>query len=404
MTLKLPRDLDRRLVALYRAWDHLERGRFRNAIIDFDLAESDEIPLLESRDAVLNELNALQRAAASVESQTLDLVRARLQASITYLHALRNDAVIPFREYVANTMGVEPSLIPETQILQSKSRLAALLRQYPGVRGGIPFSPEGFDLFRHEFQTQTGDNLKRQFEYFAEKWLPRLCRRIKAHLDPSSILVEFANEDAYWKNWISGNIAEGLPITVRINTHERHLWYQGAVEILVLHEYCGHAVQMALWQEDIRRDRISNFFGVLTVHFPDQFLLEGLAESVSYFLPDDRKRLERRSEIVRELHGHSLIVLNNVHILANNNGLRAARLYAKKHLPFVTDDTIERELRDRTSHPLFRSYQYVYAPAKEAFVTALRGLTPRQLWSLTGYLYQTPMTPSQVRKTLARYG
>jgi len=175
----------------------------------------------------------------------------------------------------------------------------------------------------------------------------------------------------------------------------------------VLHEYCGHAVQMALWQRAVRRREISGFFGILTVHFPDQFLLEGLAESVAHFLPDDQSkvektRLEKKSEVVRELHRYNLMVLNNVHILANDRGLDAARPYAKQRLLFTSEETIERELRDRTKHPLFRSYQYVYAPAKEAFLTALKQVSGEKQWSLVRKLYRTPMPPVQVREVFAR--
>jgi hypothetical protein len=216
--------------------------------------------------------------------------------------------------------------------------------------------------------------------------------------------VEFAREDAYWKNWISGNVAEGEPITLRINVHERHLWYQGAVEVLVLHEYCGHAVQMALWHDAVRHRQLASFLGVLTVHFPDQFLLEGLAEAMAYVLPDqpgrsrssdEDHRLEWRSEIVRELQTYNLLILNNVHIIANEDGIDNARIYARQRLPFTPDETIERELRDRTSHPLFRAYQYVYAPAKEAM---LQGLSrPEQdKWAILRRLYREPATPQQV--------
>jgi hypothetical protein len=403
MTPTLPADLDRDLVRFYRAWDRLERRSSLGSVIDFDLADADDVPVLENRDQVFAELTRLHTLVRDGVGPALDLVRARLTASLTYLGALRGDARLPLRDYVLNTMGVEPDLVPEARIRQSEARLTALLRDKVGESPGIPFSRKGFDPFRRAFQTGACENLKRQFEYFCEKWLPRLCGHIDAAFEASSIAVEFAEEDAYWKNWISGNIAEGQPITLRINVHERHVWYQGAVEILVLHEYCGHAVQMALWQRAVRQRQIASFFGILTVHFPDQFLLEGLAESVAYFLPDERRKLEKRSEVVRELHAYNLMVLNNVHILANDRGLDAARSYAKERLPFTTDDAIERELRDRTSHPLFRTYQYIYGPAKDAFVTALTRLTGAKAQVLLRELYRTPMTPVQVGETFARF-
>ena len=352
-----------------------------------------------------DELEQLTARAGEGSGPAAALVRGRLRASLAYLRALQDVDAIPFREYISDTMGIEPRLQPEVLIRSSERRLGSLLRDWSkhqlNLATPITFSRQGFAAFREESQTGTGENLKRQFEYFCGKWLNRLIDHIQARFDVSSIVVEFAEEDAYWKNWISGNVAEGEPITLRINIHERHVWYQGAVELLVLHEYCGHAVQMALWHEALRHGEIASFLGVLTVHFPDQFLLEGLAESVSYVLPSSNLKLERRSEILRELQRYNLLVLNNVHILANERGVDVARLYAKQRLPFTSEDAIERELRDRTRHPLFRTYQYVYAPAKEAFVSALTPLALQPRWQLLRHLYRTPMMPDQVQELLA---
>jgi hypothetical protein len=394
----LPPDLDKALVAVYRAWDRLERDEFGSSVLDFDLAESGDAPLLASRHAVLDELARLMQVVGHSKSPADGLVVARLQASTTYLKALLTDQRIAFGDYIRNTMCITPVMFPEARIHQAAKIVQVQLKN-------IPFSRKGLDAFRSGFETRTGETLKRQFEFFREKWLTQLLGHIDAKLDPSSIAVEFAEEDAYWKNWISGNVAEGEPIKLRINVHGRHVWYQGAVEILVIHEYCGHAVQMALWHDAVRKKRIASFFGVLTVHFPDQYLLEGLAEGLAYILPKTdaqarrHQQLEPNSVLIRDLSRYNLLVLNNVHIIANDQGLDAARTYARQRLPFTSDETIERELRDRTTHPLFRAYQYVYAPAKEAFIDALAEPSPHR-WPLMRELYRSPMMPAQVQALL----
>lgn len=393
--VKLPRDLNRALVAVYRAWDRLERDRFQTSVLDFDLAEAEAVPRLADRQAVATELRRLDAELGGTDGESVALVRARLRASVTYLRALENPEPPPFREYVLDTMGIEPAKFGDERIRAAELRVRALLPR------GIPFSRKGLPAFQAEFQTGTGENLKRQFEFFCEKWVETLTPEIGAAFKANSIDVEFASEDAYWKNWISGNVAEGEPITLRINVHERHVWFQGAVETLVLHEYCGHAIQMALWHDAIRRGDMSGFFGVLTVHCPDQFLLEGLAESMAHVLPDGRTKLEKKSVLMRELQTYNLLVLNNIHIMANEKGVDAARIYARQRLPFTSGETIERELRDRTRHPLFRTYQYVYGPAKAAFVDALTACPPAERWRVLRRLYRTPMMPSQVRQVLA---
>ena len=397
MALTLPTDVDRSLVAFYRAWDHLERDQFQNTIIDFDLAPHGDVSVLGNRQAVADELVRLRATVGQLRGSAADHVVSRLRASAAYLDALRGFSAVPLRQYVLQTMGIEPALVPDDRLRGAEARLRVSLKNDTKVRGGIPFSRKGWELFRSELQTNAGDNLRRQFEFFCDKWLPRLCRAIATRIEPSVIAVEFAQEDAYWKNWISGDVANGQPITLRINIHERHAWYQGVVENLVLHEYCGHAVQMALWREAVMNREIADFFGVVTVHFPDQFLLEGLAESMVYILPTERFDLESRSKVMRELQSYNLMVLNNVHIIANDSGLEAGRRYARQRLPFTSEDTIERELRDRTTHPLFRAYQYVYGPAKETFVRGLESCGIDRRWSLLQRLYRVPLMADQIR-------
>src|SRR5262249_36125999 len=157
-------------------------------------------------------------------------------------------------------------------------------------------------------------------------------------LDEYTIDVEIAYEDAYWKNWISGNLSSHQ-IGLRINCHPRHSWYVGAAETLVLHEYCGHAVQMINWHRRIERKELPEFAGILTVHCPDQFTLEGLAEALAHFLPDESVRLEPKSIVLRALHDYSLMVMNNMHIMANEESEVAASTYATSRLPFTLPQT-----------------------------------------------------------------
>jgi hypothetical protein len=395
MPARLPPDLDRELVAVYRGWDRLEREIHRESVLDFDLAGPAEARPFSARDEVLEALRVLAHTLAGMRLPGLELVEARLRASQAYLLALAGDAPA-FAPYVRDTMGIDPEVVSEDRLAQARERVREALA---GFRD-IPFTRRGFNRFVAAFLIDSGQNLRGQFEFFAAKWLPVLAERIGASIDPSSVAVEFAEEDAYWKNWISGNAAEETPITLRINLHRRHLWYQGAVEGLVLHEYCGHAVQMALWRQAVRRGEMSGFLGVLTVHFPDQFLLEGLAESVAHVLPDERCTLERKTRIIRELHRYNLLVLNNVHLIANEGSVERARVYAEDRLPFTPPDVIARELRDRTAHPVYRAYQYVYGPAKEAFVEGLGAMPAPRRWAALRRLYRTPMTPGQVRESL----
>jgi hypothetical protein len=399
----LPTALDRRLVNIYRSWHALEHATRGIEIIDFDLATPHPVPPARDREEVarvLTELLGEANALADVPA----LVRQRLVASLTYLRALDGEQV-DITEYIYRTLGTRPIVISEEEILAKRDAVGAILEMLrPLHRGDGPlrFRSDDFHRFQSLFLVPNPGNLPRLFEFYRDKWLPPLVSRLDVPFDPSMVAVEFASEDAYWKNWISGNLAEHR-VVLRINYHPRHTWYQGSPEALVLHEYCGHAVQMVSWHRRIMRGDLPQFFGILTVHFPDQFILEGLAESLVYALPNGN-RLEPKTEVVRDLHDHSLMVWNNVHLLANEEGGDAAEAYAMKHLPFGSREGVQAEIRDRTQHPLFRSYLYVYGIGQRAFLNAFKGLNVVERWRLLRHVYEQPMTPDEFVRLGAKTG
>ena len=393
----LPEKMNKYLVDLYRAWDAIERAKYKNPIIDFDLAPPRGFPSIGDRHKVLERL---ENAAADLEGETdttAELARARLKASVAYLRALSGES-IAFRSYIRQTLGVEPRKFSDERIRKQRALVNDQLRAHRGM----PFSMDQIARFRAHFTeyNKNKNELLKTFKDFQSKWVPKLLKRIPVPMDEYKVNVTFANEDAYWKNWISGKLSEH-EILLRINIHPRQVWYQGFPETLVIHEYCGHAVQMINWHRRIEQGELPEFLGILTVHFPDQFLLEGLAESLVFVLPR-RGELTKESYVARQMHRYYLLIMNNTHIIANEQNTQTAFDYAVRNLPFTSTDVIQKEIRDRTQNPLFRCYQYVYGVAKESFLTALSRLEPKQGWKLLRMAYDWPMTATQFEEAVIR--
>ena len=404
----IPKALDRDLVDLYRSWDLLEQRTQQPRIIDFDLASPHDVSPAADRGDVIARLTTLLERSESLAPDWRDLVAGRLRASMSFLRAQAGEPST-LGDYVEATMGVKPHRVPEADITRQRELVDESFRHLSHRRANaaqpkrpsrqrsdvISFNARDFHRFESSFIVPDYSLLPRHFDFYREKWLPRLLNRLDVSIDDYTIRMNFASEDAYWKNWISGDLA-GHQIDFRINVHPRHSWYVGAAETLALHEYCGHAIQMICWHRQIENGRLPEFAGILTVHFPDQFLLEGLAEIMSYWLPDDALNLEPKSMVLRELHAHTLLVMNNVHIIANDDSREAAIEYATERLPFSKRESLAREVRDRTGHPLYRCYQYVYGIAKQQFGDFLNRLSPRQAARLIELAYEGPMTPGQL--------
>jgi len=391
---RLPTEVDIRLVDTYRAWHAMEQASSGVEIIDFDLAQPRTVRPAQNRAQIARRLSdLLQEVVAS--ASPYPLVQQRLKASLAYLRALEGERM-EIDDYIRVTLGISPVVIREEEIAARREAIDVALHQLTSLQRGeapLSFRCEDFPRFQSLFRYPNPGNLPRLFELYRDKWLPVLLARLKTPFDPSMVHIEFASEDAYWKNWISGNLSQ-QQVLLRINYHPRHTWYQGAPETLVLHEYCGHAVQMASWFARISRGELSEFSGILTVHFPDQFILEGLAEALIHVLPNGTA-LEPEAVVLKELNDHSMMVWNNAHLIANREGSAHAAAYAARHLAFSSVSTIQAEIRDRSQHPLFRTYQYVYGIALQAFLAALRGLSDEKRWDLLRRVYNGPMMPDE---------
>jgi len=398
---ELPEALDRELVTLYRSWDAMERTENGLSVIDFDLADSFPVEPANDRQQVLSRIEGFLDQLQGLEAPVEELVRARLTASRAYLRALLGEE-LPFDEYIERTLDLRPREFDEAEIDAQRD----VVNEYLSDRD-LRLDPSSAARFDARFlirafvpgssaksRARFRRSLSRQFDFFRLKWKDPLFDWLGVSMLDYEINVEFDEEDAYWKNWISGELGSH-EIDLRINIHERHEWYLGSPEILVLHEYYGHALQMILWHQRIQQGLFPQFYGILTVHFPEQFTLEGLAESLVHFVTGP-ERLEGPSEMFRELRHYDLLVMNNVHILANKTvNDDEAFAYARKRLPFTSDDTIRREIRDRRSHPLFRGYQYVYPIGLHSFLEAGKKLDPKSMRQLLQKVYTRPMTAPQ---------
>jgi hypothetical protein len=178
---------------------------------------------------------------------------------------------------------------------------------------------------------------------------------------PFNLSIEAANVDAYWAYWLDGS---GPNARLRLNL--RHAQFtKTQTRVFALHEVMGHALKGASYSaQSVEKD--VPWVRLLSVHAPQQVLLEGLAQALPLFvLPDDAQTTTR----TRLAHFHHL-VMGVIHI-AINSGATIDECFELAHsrVPYWSEDNIGNVLSDRATNPQLRSYLWSYAAGIDWFVS-----------------------------------
>lgn len=380
-------DLTAGLILTYRGWDAFERAHGGLEIVDFDLSAFEGSASFSSRREVLLELSRLydQLEGSSEEEEFL---RSRVRGSIAYLRVLMGQQ-IPFSEYLKETLGMVPVAFSEEEVESAKRDVIQYLALFD-----LSFSAEDRERFEDKLLIHDANEIRKGIIGNQSIWLQRLQKAGIPISKPLSFSVQFAEVDAYWSNWISGSAQKG--ITLSINLHARKKYDKGRPLTLCLHEICGHAVQMSLWRELIAAGKMNEACGLTTVHSPEMFVNEGLGQTVAELL-GDHWTFPPEFHLSRVLQYYSLMILHNAHLmLYENTPVESALDYASSHLPLSDPDTLEYEIRDRGTNPLFRSYQLSYAIGEQTIKKLIHGLSPTQKRDFFLEMYTRPLTPDQL--------
>jgi hypothetical protein len=374
------------IVQIYRGWDAFERGHRGPQIVDFDMAIMPGSTSFSCRREVLCALSEIYEKLADV-SDAEEFLRARVRGSIAYLRVLMGQQ-IEFPDYLMSTLGVEPRPFSAAETESAARSVSKALEPF-----GLQLRTEDRERFESQLVVNDPNTIRKGIVGARDFWLRQLNEAGIPVPKQLSLSVEFTEVDAYWSNWISG---ERRGIKLEINLHARKKYDRGRTLALCLHEVCGHAVQMSLWRDMISRLQLNEACGVTTVHTPEAFVMEGLAQTVPDLLSDISDYPDE-FKLSRALNYHSLAVLHNAHIMIYE-GLPVDQIldYASDNLPLSDPDTLEYEIRDRALNPLFRSYELSYAIAERTIRDQIDGMTIPQKRRFFLEMYTKPMTPKQL--------
>jgi len=377
--------MDKNLLKFFYKWNRFEKQNKVN-IIDFDLVQQgpSNPGIFKSRYEVEKELLQIIDEYSSISNKN-EFISSKLTACKYYLSALKGKKH-PFNEYVSNTMGVIPKTFPKG-VLDDQLKITAETYKKNG------YSYEKSSLAKFEKENQLSQKqIESTFKKFRNDILPKVIKWLGLQVE-LTYKIKFVDIDTYWMNWISTD--ENGDILLQYNLNSRHKWFRGSTEYLVFHEICAHALQTLSWKKQITLGKLNPFVGLTTVFSPEQFFLEGIAESLFYFYPSNPF-----SDFgMVSLHTDHLywLVMNNAHIMANSGTpTNKIILFIKKYLPTRNEEEILKNLKERVEDPLFRTYQYIYGIALYYHKQIASRLTNEQRREYVLDIYQNIYNPKKI--------
>lgn len=374
--------LTNKLLQVYFDWGRIEE----NEIIDFNLiGQKNKFPqVYKSRQELYQAFREVKQDFIAKTTEDRYLL-SKINGSLAYLDALDNNPP-PFSQYIEQTMGVTPILFSDKYI---DNLLTETKNAYQKL--GVKYTRKDLKKFARE-QRLTKEEIVKSFNSFRDKWLPKFLDwlGIEVLLDYD---MEFVEQDVYWMNWIKtqGN----GKILLQFNVHKGQPWTRGWTEYLMLHELCGHMVQMLCWKKEIIQDRMNPVVGLTTTFTPDQFIMEGIGEALLYFLPFNP--LSEHGRITFAADHLYWAVMNNLHIMANQEkSEEEIYKFTSHYLPKSTRKDIKKDIKEKTLDPLARTYQYSYGIGRYYFKQLSEKLSASEKKKFIQQMYTEAIAPRDI--------
>ncbi|MFC9973470.1 hypothetical protein ACFVH6_21510 [Spirillospora sp. NPDC127200] len=357
-----------------RAWDAYEVGRGCAPVVDFDcFPDGGEVAPASDRLSVYRRLGELRGQADG------DLA-VRLDADLAYLGALLGERP-PLDAYVRATQGCGARGWSR-EYLAERREVAEVALGGVGVAWGAGANEE---LRRVEGRLDIADAPSAICDAVVE--LEPLVRTIAETGAPYRLSIENVELEAYWSFWLDG---AGSDVRLRLNLPNVDFTRVGARQF-ALHEVLGHGLQSASFSA---RAAGAPWVRLLSVHAPQQVMLEGLAQALPLMvLPGDkvlaaRTRLDHYVQLVR--------AQAHVDINAGVPVVECAD-FMRKAVPWWDDARIAAQLADRGADPLLRSYLWAYPAGIDWFV-ALAEAGDAVVRRVIKAAYRDPLTPEDLMR------
>lgn len=165
---------------------------------------------------------------------------------------------------------------------------------------------------------------------------------------------------------------------------------------MATHEIWAHLVQAAIICDQIEKGLVPQCMGLTTLHGPEQFQSEGLAQTILHFL-DTEDTSSTLIQAWKEWAPYKRMVAANIHHMINaGSPIEECVKYGTKHALYPTPNDIAHSLRSKVNVPQFRCYEYVYGPSAAFFMRFARQASAAQKQEFLRAVYNEWLLPDEL--------
>lgn len=386
----LSKELDAEFCGLLTGWDALEQTLEDGiGIVDFNLPVWQSKREYASREDVLKDLEAvLSDSGARADRHFFQ----RVYGLRAYMHDVMNGGTTPIDEYLPATMGFKLVPFPKEEVDALRERTAESLAKIgvdfndalnglAGVSGKILADdiPAWFSgRFKEEIKKVNG-----LFPVPPSLPEPEVSLDEKGLVRASITGTGKQFKVAFNKDIVKDESEENLGGTLK-------------------HEILGHAVQAALWADQIAAGTSPVNRGLTCMQGFEMFQMEALAEHAQIYYSE----MSDIRAAVGNYNFYSRSVTNNFNhmILSGEESDAAAKKYFLDHTPWRDEEFAGKRVAHLTANALRRCYSPVYGPGHRFMIHAMDTMPEGNRTDFMRAVYEGYMDATDMSELSLRMG
>ncbi len=354
-------------VDVIRKWNELEPDL---EVIDIDVAPERIIDTrrpIKDRTQVYYRLEDLNLSLKNLRDTTPDaeLLAQKINSHLAFIEAQDKKAPDDLEKYLMDTMGVNIEYVPEGVLDFYRDEVSRMFLDL-GLEVGAEYTRLGWSMLQ---QRRIG---KSDVLGMTNEVIEKSSRAIFNAIGRKFVIPyrsDYESTDRPALFWVKGN-REGWKLSMNLHSRHDDRWIDGVEQRLGSHE-ATHIVHGWSIRRNLDQGILPNpACGITTVPGPEQWGMEGLADTIPLFIPEIYNQFDQFGRFFYSHQTLSRLIGNNLHKMIINGSIPESYMvnFIKHYLPGESDQNIGNLIASRREGNVWPSYWGAYEDGCKTFM------------------------------------